>query len=104
MTNDQMIRIITATVSFVTVILAGAVVMGAAGAWLRNRREERENRLRTTQIRMDELYERERVQWTELIREKDGQIAALNNEVLRLSRNYDIVSQVLKAAERKNDE
>lgn len=103
MTSDQIIQITNTTVSFITVILAGAVIASAVGAWLKNRREERANRIRATEARADELHEREREHWTSLLREKDGQIAALNNEILRLSRNYDIVSNVLKAAEKKGE-
>lgn len=101
MTQDQIISITNTTVSFITVILAGAVITSAVGAWLRNRREERANRIKLAEARADAMHDRERDQWTNLLREKDGQIAALHNEVLRLSRNYDIVSNVLKAAEKK---
>lgn len=104
MTQEQIIQITNTTVSFVTVILAGAVIMSAIGAWLRNRREERSNRVRLAEARADEMHDRERDQWTSLLREKDGQIAALHNEVLRLSRNYDIVSNILKVAEKKGEE
>ena len=103
MTQDQIIQITNTTVSFVTVILAGAVIMSTIGAWLRNRREERSNRVRIAEARADAMHDRERDQWTTLLREKDGQIAALHNEVLRLSRNYDIVSNILKLAEKKGE-
>ena len=103
MTQDQIIQITNTTVSFITVILAGAVITSAVGAWLRNRREERANRVRLAEARADAMHERERDQWTNLLREKDGQIAALHNEVLRLSRNYDIVSNILKVAEQKGE-
>ena len=101
MTSEQIISITNTTVSFITVILAGAVITSAVGAWLKNRREEREARIRATEARSDAMHERERDQWTSLLREKDGQIMALHNELLRLSRNYDIVSNILKAAEKK---
>ena len=103
MTQEQIIQITNTTVSFISVILAGAVITSAVGAWLKNRREERAARIRVTEARVDELHERERDQWTSLLREKDGQIAALNNEILRLSRNYDIVSNILKLAEKKGE-
>ena len=103
MTQEQIIQITNTTVSFITVILAGFVIISAVGAWLKNRREERANRVRMTEVRIDKLHEMERDQWTSLLREKDGQIAALNNEILRLSRNYDIVSNILKVAEKKGE-
>ena len=103
MTQDQIIQITNTTVSFITVVLAGAVITSAIGSWLRNRREERSNRVRLAEARADAMHDRERDQWTTLLREKDGQIAALHNEVLRLSRNYDIVSNILKLAEKKGE-
>ena len=47
--------------------------------------------------------DRERCEWVSLLRQKDEQITALNNEVLRLSRNYDVARKLLQLADRKGE-
>ena len=104
MTRDlQTGMIICSSILFFTVIVAGMFASSAASVWIRNRREERASAERIQTARADESRDRERNEWVSLLRQKDEQINSLNNEVLRLSRNYDVARKLLQVAAKKGE-
>lgn len=103
MTGTQMILFVCTSVLFITVILAGVFSVECAGAWLRNKREERANGVREAEARISARYDRERESWIAILSEKDKEVKELNEMVNRLSKNLDIATRVLAVAERKGE-
>ena len=101
MTNTQMVQLVCTSVLFITVVLAGVFSVELAGAWLKNRREERANGVREAESRISARYDRERDSWLAILAEKDKEVKELNEMVNRLSKNLDIATKVLSVAERK---
>lgn len=101
MTSTQMVQLVCTSVLFITVVLAGVFSVELAGAWLKNRREERANGVREAESRISARYDRERDSWLAIIAEKDKEVRELNEMVNRLSKNLDIATKVLSVAERK---
>lgn len=101
MTNTQMVQLVCTSVLFITVVLAGVFSVECAGAWLKNRREERCNSVREAEFRISARYDRERDSWLAILSEKDKEVKELNEMVNRLSKNLDIATKVLSVAERK---
>ncbi len=101
MTSTQMVQLVCTSVLFITVVLAGVFSVELAGAWLKNRREERANGVREAESRISARYDRERDSWLAILAEKDKEVRDLNEMVNRLSKNLDIATKVLSVAERK---
>lgn len=98
--SDDVFIVCTA-VLFVTVVIGGMFASNAASIWLKNRREERANKLAITESRHDEQHERERNEWAKLLREKDAYIKSLHNELLRESRRNELAIQLLRKFDAK---
>lgn len=103
MTGTQMIQFVCTSVLFITVILAGVFSVECAGAWLRNKREERANGVREAESRISARYDRERDSWLAILTEKDNEIRSLTEQNSRLNKNLDIATRVLAVAERKGE-
>ena len=103
MTNTQMVQLVCTTVLFITVILAGVFSVELAGAWLKNRREERANGVKEAESRISARYDKERNSWLAILAEREREVKELNELVTRLNKNLDIATRVLSVAERKSE-
>lgn len=95
--ND--VFIVCTAILFVTVVIGGMFASNAASIWLKNRREERANKLAVAEARHDEQHEREREDWMKLLQEKDAYIKSLSNELLRTAKNNEIAMRLLRESE-----
>ncbi len=95
------IFIICTAVLFVTILIAGMFSANAVSMWIKNRREERANRLQVAELRQGEWEERERNQWMALFQQKDDEVKALRMTNMRLEKNLEIASRLLEASEQK---
>lgn len=86
---------------FCTTVIGGLFLSNAASLWLRNRREERRARAAEKEIRANAWAENEREQWFALLARKDAELQALQNELLRVSKNCEIASRLLRESEKQ---
>ena len=98
-------------VLFITVTIAGVFAVELMAMWLKNRREERTNRILALEARSSERFDTERDSWIRLIRQKDAEISRKDDEIGRLEdllstlhKNYDIANRLMENAEFKKED
>lgn len=98
-------------VLFITVTIAGVFAVELMAMWLRNRREDRANRILALEARSSERFDTERDSWIQLIRQKDAEIVRKDAEIVRLgdlistlNKNYDIANRLMENAEFKKED
>lgn len=101
MTTNEMAHVIATAVQFIGVVLGGVFAVELCAMWLRNRREERMNSVRTAEARSSERFDGERNSWLQILAEKDREIETLKAVNERLTKNYEIATRILAVAERK---
>ena len=118
MTSQQVALWVCTAVLFITVTIAGVFAVELMAMWLKNRREERANRILSLEARSSERFDTERDSWIQLIRQKDAEIVRKDAEIVRkdaeivrlgdliatLNKNYDIANRLMENAEFKKEE
>ena len=111
MTSQQVALWVCTAVLFITVTIAGVFAVELMAMWLKNRREERETRIRALEARTSDRFDTERDSWIRLIRQKDAEIVRKDAEIVRLgdlistlNKNYDIANRLMENAEFKKEE
>ena len=111
MTSQQVALWVCTAVLFITVTIAGVFAVELMAMWLKNRREERANRILSLEARSSERFDTERDSWIQLIRQKDAEIVRKDAEIVRLgdliatlNKNYDIANRLMENAEFKKED
>lgn len=89
---------------FFTIVIGGVFMSQVAVLWFKNKREERKHDAREREADRFNRWERERGEWLKLVDQQNARIDHMNEELVRLTRDYENAKTIMAKVNLKGAE
>ena len=88
---------------FCTVVISGVFTSQVAVLWLKNKREERIHEKEEREKDREDRFRAERKAWAELAKDQAERINRMNEELVKITRNYEQAKQLMDKVNLKGE-